>query len=129
MKFANLPVKGHNNIILHNSHANLINEYLIKLKSEGFEYSTLLCQTNRHCSDLNKIIRTAIHKDSGVLNVGDLLMVTQNNYLTNLVNGDQVVVKKIGNREYRVGLSFLNVEVEELATKTRYSVLLIEDIL
>ena len=129
VKFANLPVKGHNNIILHNSHANLINEYLMKLKSEGFEYSTLLCQTNRHCSDLNKIIRTSIHKDSSVLNEGDLLMVTQNNYLTNLVNGDQVVVKKIGNREYRVGLSFLNIEVEELATKTRYSVLLIEDIL
>ena len=129
VKFANLPAKGHNNIILHNSHANLINEYMLKIKSQGFDYATLLCQTNRHCSDLNKILRGFLHKNVGALNEGDLLMVTQNNYLTKLVNGDFVIVNKIGNREYRAGLSFLNVEVTELSSNTRCSVLLVEDIL
>jgi len=57
VKFASFPLKGHSNISLHSSHASLVNSYIQKIKENGFEYSTLICQTNRHCSDLNKIIR------------------------------------------------------------------------
>jgi ATP-dependent exoDNAse (exonuclease V) alpha subunit len=58
VRFGSLTVKGYNNISLHVSHASLLQSYIEKLKSKDFEYSTLLCQTNRHCSDLNKIIRS-----------------------------------------------------------------------
>lgn len=129
VKFANIPVMGHNNIFIENSHAGLLNRYIDKIKSEGFNYSTLICQTNKHCSDLNKIIRSALHNNLERICVGDLLMVTQNNYLTNLVNGDQIIVLKIGSNEYRCGLSFLQVEVEEISSKNKFNLLLIEDIL
>ncbi len=129
VKFANFPLKGHNNINLHSSHVNLVNQYIQTVKDNGFEYSTLICQTNRHCSDLNKIIRLSLGKDGNLVEPGDILMVTQNNYLTGLVNGDIVKVLKTGTREYRCGLRFLNVEVCEFASKQIYNILMVEDIL
>lgn len=129
VKFASFPLKGHSNIALHSSHASLLNSYFQKIKENGFEYSTLICQTNRHCSDLNKIIRASLGKSSNLIESGDILLVTQNNYLTNLVNGDLIRVIKTGKKEYRCGLSFLQVEVQELVSKYTYNVLLVEDIL
>lgn len=129
VKFANLPLKGNGNINFHSSHVNLLNQYIDKLKSTGFEQATMICQTNKHCADINRAIRTALHVSPNKIVAGDLLMVTQNNYVSALVNGDQIVVKQIGSQEYRCGLSFLQVEVEELVSKKAYSLLLIEDIL
>lgn len=129
VKFASLPVKGHSNIIIENSHIGMLNKYIDKIKSNGFKHSTLICQTNKHCSDLNKVIRSSIFNNRERICVGDLLMVTQNNYLSNLVNGDHIIVSKIGNNEFRSGLSFLQVEVEEISSKSKFNLLLIEDIL
>jgi len=129
VKFASFPLKGHPNIEMHSSHASLVNNYIEKIKKNGFEYSTLICQTNRHCSDINKIIRSSLGKTDNHLEVGDILLVTQNNYLTNLVNGDIIQVIQTGKKEFRCGLSFLYVEVKELVSKNRYNVLLVEDIL
>lgn len=129
VKFASFPFKGHSNIIMHSSHASLLGAYIQKLKDFGFEYSTLICQTNRHCSDLNKIIRSSLGKSSDYLESGDILLVTQNNYLTALVNGDLIKVIQTGKKENRCGLTFLQVNVQELVSKNYYNVLLIEDIL
>ena len=129
VKFANFPVKGHNNIIIENSHIGMVNQYVELIKNKGFNHSTLICQTNRYCSELNRTIRNSLHNNTENICEGDLLMVTQNNYLSNLVNGDQVIVLKIGNKEYRCGLSFLQVEVEEISSKKKNNLLLIEDIL
>ena len=128
-KWATLPVKNHKNIILQSSHAQLLDHYISKIQTDGFEHATMICQTNKHCSDLNAIVRRTFHQTNDRLVRGDLLMITQNNYLSPLVNGDQVTITKIGTREYRAGLSFLQVEVEPIATKTSFSLLLIEDIL
>ena len=122
-------MKGSKDISLHGSHVNLINLYIGKIKEFGFEYSTLICQTNRHCSDLNQIVRSALGKNSNMVEPGDILMVTQNNYLTSLVNGDIVQVVKTGKREIRCGLTFLNVQVLNFASKEHYNVLMVEDIL
>ena len=46
-----------------------------------------------------------------------------------MVNGDLVIVRNTGSREYRCGMTFLQVEVQELATKGISRLLLIEDIL
>jgi ATP-dependent exoDNAse (exonuclease V) alpha subunit len=129
VKFASLPVKGHPNIHIENSHAGMLNRYIHKIKTDGFNHSTLICQTNKHCSDLNKVIRSSLQNNSERICIGDLLMVTQNNYLSNLVNGDQIIVLKIGSNEYRCGLSFLQVEVQEITSQSKYNLLLVEDIL
>lgn len=129
VKWASLPLKGHSNIVLHESHASLLRMYINKVKEFGFDYTTLLCQTNRHCSDLNRILRPALGLDSYSLAVNDILLVTQNNNLTGLVNGDIIKVNRIGNRIRRCDLSFVNVEVQELVSKRISEVLLIENIL
>ena len=129
VKFANFQMRGFTDVNMHSSHVNLINLYIRKIKEFGFEYSTMICQTNRHCSDLNNIIRTSLGKSSHILESGDILMVTQNNYLTRLVNGDIVQVLQTGKREYRCGLQFLNVEILDFASKEIYNVMMVEDIL
>lgn len=129
VKFASFPLKNHPDIEIHSSHVSLLNSYIAQIRENGFEHSTLISQTNRHCSDLNKIIRNTLEKQSTQLEPGDILMVTQNNYLTTLVNGDVVEVLQTGQKEYRCGLSFVKVHVRELSSGETYSVLLIEDIL
>jgi ATP-dependent exoDNAse (exonuclease V) alpha subunit len=129
VKFAKFPFRNQRNITICNSQADLINSYILKLQSKEYENSTLICQTNKHCANLNNIIRMALGRSqSGIAEV-DLIMVTQNNYLTGLVNGDLVLVKEIGKREVRCGLSFVLLEVEELVNKKKYRVILVEDIL
>jgi hypothetical protein len=72
----------------------MLNRYIEKVKTFGFIHSTLICQTYKHCSDLNKIIRSSLQNNCERICEGDLLMFTQNNYLTKLVNGDQIIVLK-----------------------------------
>ena len=44
------------------------------------------------------------------------------------MNGDMVKVTQMGNRVQQAGLTFHNIEVEELFSGKRYSQFLIEDI-
>ena len=128
-KWSYFPLKGVNEIKLHNSHADLINHYLQLLTKYGVENSSILCTSNKQCADLNKVVRLYLNQNENILNQNDLLMVTQNNYITGLVNGDLVRVLNIGASEKRCGLTFRKVEVEELVSKSKYHVNIIEDIL
>ena len=127
--YAKFPIKEYSNILLHNSHANLLNTYIQTLKSKGFAYSTLICQLNKQCADLNNIIRQTLFKTEQRLVPGDLLLVTQNNYVSNFVNGDLIMVHQVGDKEFRCGLTFRKVEVSELSSDKLFNVLLVEDIL
>jgi ATP-dependent exoDNAse (exonuclease V) alpha subunit len=129
MRFAYLPIRHHRNIHLAMSLPDLVASYMVQLQDKGYRHCTLIAQTNRHCTTLNNLIRQSLQRSLDTLCEGDLLMVTQNNYLSQLVNGDQVVVTRVGDRAYRCGLSFIQVEVQEIGLKTNYTLLLIEDVL
>jgi ATP-dependent exoDNAse (exonuclease V) alpha subunit len=129
VKWAKFPFKGFANIHLHSSHVSLINAYINTVKQRGFEHASMICQTNRHCFDINAVLRKSLGRNDHVLKAGDILLVTQNSYLVNLVNGDLVEVLDTGDREYRAGLGFLQVKLRELASKMVYNVLLVEDVL
>ncbi len=128
-KWAKIPLKRTNDIQLYPSKSDFLNRYISLLESQGLKYTTLIAQTNRHCLELNKEIRRHFNPNPKSLEVGDLLMVTQNNYLVDLVNGDQVVVKQVGAKEYRCGLRFVSAIVEGLFNGEEYSILIQEDIL
>lgn len=128
-KFALFPLKGYKNILVLGSHANLINCYKERIVNLGFQHAAIICQTNRQCSELNSLIRSSLGKKSYSVEEGDLLLVTQNNYLSDLVNGDLVVVKNLGNKEYRCGITFISAIVQELVSEKIYSLLLVEDVL
>lgn len=127
-KWAKLPLRGFENVEFHDSHVSLIGAYIKDIRDNGFDSATLICQTNSHCHDINKIVRSALGRESQV-SVGDLLMVTQNNHLSSLVNGDHVIVKAVLHREKRCGLTFVWVEIQEQFSKIRQSSFLIEEIL
>lgn len=127
-KWARFPLSDYRHIKLHDSHEQLLNAFLEAFGEHGNNHAVMICQTNRQCTDLNMKIRQKLGIGEFTPVEGDLLLVTQNNYLTGLVNGDIVEVLKIGRVEYRAGLTFKPVRVKELASERINTVLLIEDI-
>lgn len=128
-KWAKFPMKGYNNIKILPSQARLIELYVQDAKANGFDGSTLLCYSNSQSNTLTNIVRPQFAKLGATLQVGDLLLVTQNNLITGLLNGDLVVVNEIGGRTMRAGLTFLNVSLQELSSNRCYSQYLIEEVL
>lgn len=128
-KCAKFPLLGYRNIHLLNSTAELYKLYLDDVKVNGYKEATLLCLSNKQCNDLTSIIRPSLNIHEPTLTKGDLLLVTQNNYISGLMNGDMVIVESLKFREKRAGLTFMHVEVRELFTNRVYSQLLISDIL
>ena len=101
-----------------------------EIRQKGYEAATLITGSNKSCVSLSAIIRQALGYTQPQLMKGELLLVTQNNLSTGLMNGDLVVVRSVGDRQQvRANLTFLNVEVEELASKRAHSIMLIADIL
>ena len=78
---------------------------------------------------LTQLLRPALGIHSQLLSVGDLLLVTQNNYISGLMNGDLVIVEDVVIQEKRAGLTFLKVSIKELMSQKTYSQLLIAEVL
>ena len=128
-KWAKFPFRNYKNIHIVESQAALIDMYIKRAKKVGYKNATLLGLSNKQCDTLTNILRPAFGISSERVTEGDLLLVTQNNFISGLMNGDIVVVKEVRTPEYRAGLHFLPVTVEELETKLTYSQLMVEEIL
>ena len=128
-KCATFPLKGFANIHILNSQAELINRYVESIRQGGFNTSTMLCCINKQSTQATQILRPIFGHHSMLLEKGDLLLITQNNLITGLMNGDLVVVEDIGAQYRRAGLTFVKVTVKELFTGTTYTSLLISEVL
>lgn len=129
IKWPKLPLRNSKNIDLVSSELELVDVYLKLIKKKGLESSTIICQTNKDCRMINSLIRRSLFSKPDILEVKDLIQVTQNNHNIDLVNGDLILIKTIGKREYRCGLIFLEVEIEEMASGHVFHSFIIEDIL
>ncbi len=129
ISFNPLPLKGYKSINIIPSEITLLEKYIETIQSNGFESATLITHSNKDCNMLANYVRQQIFGKSELLVIGDLLLITQNNYVVDLVNGDLVIVKSIGEKIKRADLTFVNVEVEEMASKKTYKLLLIEELL
>lgn len=129
VKWAKFPMLGHQNIKVCSDPTKLLGLYIQDVKKNGYDSVTMICGSNKQCDLRSRLVRPALGFVQPTLQVGDLLLVTQNNSVTQLLNGDLVKVVSVGNRTEKAGLSFLMVEVEELTTKRRCSQFLIEDVL
>ena len=123
------PLRGYNNIEIVSNQAELLNKYVSKIKVGGYSCATLIAGSNKTCNALAELLRPAMGFYGHSLHVGELLLVTQNNLVSGLMNGDLVKVTQIGMREQRAGLTFISVEVENVLNGKRISQLLIEDVL
>lgn len=108
----------------------LVQKYIKDIRMYGFEQATFICKSNKDCLSISQFVRKELGKTAPIIQQGDLLMVTQNNLLCGLVNGDMVEVLSVGKKvEYIAGQSFRSVKVKELFSKRVVSVLLMESTL
>lgn len=128
-KWARFPMRGYKDIHLLNSQSTLISEYIKRVKESGFNNATMLCFSNKQCDITTQLLRPSFGHHSYQLEVGDLLLITQNNLISGLMNGDLAVVESVGINERRAGLTFLNLSVRELFTGRVYEQLMIADVL
>ena len=122
------PLRGHQDVKICTSQAELLERYIDDIKAHGYEYATMICMSNRTSIKLSKLIRPSLGMLSTTICVNDLLLVTQNNLLSGLMNGDLVRVTQVKGSRQRAGLTFQIVEMEEIVTKQRVSQLIITDI-
>ena len=127
-KWAKFPLRGFKNVHLVESQVSIVQNYIERIRKNGYNDSTLLCFSNRQCDAVTKIVRQALGLTSDTLQKGDLLLVTQNNSITKLMNGDLVEVCSVQIKEQRAGLTFLSVSLREIITQREYSTLMIADI-
>lgn len=126
---AKFPFRGYNNIHILKNDLEMLDMYLDCIKDKDYSKATMIVMSNKTVTSVSNIIRSSLGFRERTISVDDLLLVTQNNMVSGLMNGDLVKVVHIGRREKRAGLSFVNVEVESLATSKVYGQLLIEDIM
>jgi len=126
---AKFPFRGFKHIHVLKNEFEMLKMYIECIKSHRYSDATMIVMSNKMVTSLSNIIRPAIGFNERTLSVGDLLLVTQNNMISGLMNGDLVKINQIGKRERRAGLTFVFVEVESLATKRTFGQLLIEDVM
>ena len=124
-----LPFRRYKDIQLHSNLDALLNDYVAKVQASGLNSAVCICRSNKACSQLSAMIRQKLGYEGSRIQVGDLLMVIQNNLPTGLMNGDMVTVEEIATQvTVRAQLTFRQVKVKELFTGRTYSTLLIEEI-
>jgi ATP-dependent exoDNAse (exonuclease V) alpha subunit len=120
--------RNSNNIKIVANSKLLLQKYIETIKESNYSKATLITNSNANCMKLSNAIRSALGLHS-IICVGDLLLVTQNNLISGLMNGDLVKVKSIGASSYCATLHFVQVRVENVSTGAEYSQLMIADIL
>jgi ATP-dependent exoDNAse (exonuclease V) alpha subunit len=113
-KYANLPAKGLDNIYIHRDTDELIEEYIHTLKNEGYETSIFITRSNAFNYHISNYIRKQLGFTAQLPMPGDLMQVTQNNYLVPLVNGDFVVVTAAGQIKVQGNIAYLEIIVRGL---------------
>lgn len=129
IKWAKFPFKGYRNIKIYSDQASLLKAYIDNISKNGYNNSTLICFSNKQCNTLTSIIRPMMGLYGNLIQKNDLLLVTQNNYISGLMNGDLVAVEEVGIREKRAGLTFLKISVRDLFSNEVYSQFIIENVL
>ena len=126
-KWIKLPAQKYSSIHK-NSFQSAKELYLEEIKKNGTEQSIAISLSNKNCHQINLMARETIFgKDQNLMLPKDLLMVTQNNYLVPLTNGEFVKVIKVGDHQFHKGLSFRHITVMSLLTGVMHHALLCEE--
>jgi hypothetical protein len=123
-KFAHLPAKGLRNIHIHRDADTLIDEYIADVRQNGYQSSIFITRTNNFNFNISRYIRKALGFGEGLPTIGDLLQITQNNYLVPLVNGDFVEITAIGSLKVQKNIAFMEVVVKGLHDDQHHQTLL-----
>jgi ATP-dependent exoDNAse (exonuclease V) alpha subunit len=129
-RFPKLPAAGLNNVKLYLSDKDLFHSYVQRYKTGGANSTLAIARSNELVQNINKAMRRELYGAvNAPLQVGDILLVTQNNYAVQLTNGDFVEILDIGEVKYRSHLTFQSVRIKALSSDKEYKILLSMDAL
>ena len=129
-KFPRLPATNLNNVKLYASDKELFEAYRKQYKEKGTNGALAIARSNKTVQNINRAMRRDLFGRSTMpLQVGDVLLVTQNNYTIPLTNGDFVTVSEIKEPVSKAGLRFQSVTVKAIASDKEYEILLSLDAL
>lgn len=81
-----------------------------QIKKTGIENCIGVCFTNKTAYIHNQSVRQILFPNNSKIQKGEILIVTQNNYLHDITNGEHIVIDTIGNLETRANLGFRDFE-------------------
>ncbi|OOQ57525.1 ATP-dependent DNA helicase [Mucilaginibacter pedocola] len=123
--YPKLPASNLNNVKIHTSDRELLNAYFEKYKTTGATETLAIARTNLKVYEINRFMRRKLMGDANLpIQIGEVLLVTQNNYKVPLTNGDFVKVCYLGEVTKRAGLSFQKVKVRTFLSDTEFEMLL-----
>lgn len=127
-RWIKMPALGKNNCRVLPDPNTVFLEYFTKFLQFGPKKCVAVAHSNKACNYLNRYFRKKLfpNKDS-LLEVGEVLMVAQNNYLVPLTNGDFVEIVQLGEISERAGLQFRNVRVRHIDSEKEYQIKLALD--
>lgn len=128
-KWVKLPARSGDQVYLM-SDAEMRETYIRHIEERGFDQTIAVCHSNYQCAEINKSVRGKLYGDPLIMvQEGDLLMITQNNYKVPVTNGDFVTVVSVGMRMQHVGISYVQVRIKVQLTGKEYDCLLCEEAL
>jgi ATP-dependent exoDNAse (exonuclease V) alpha subunit len=124
-RFPKLPAQNLNNVKLHVSYDELFAQYAENYKSAGANETLAITRSNKTVQKINRNMRRELYGDENMpLQIGEVLLVTQNNYTVPLSNGDFVEIRELGAVATKAGMKFQKVKVRPIATEIDYTLLL-----
>ncbi len=125
-----IPFYGYDDIVMHANDDEMLQQYAEDVRKHGIEKSICVCYANKRAQYISQWVRSRIGRPAGQLTVGDILQVIQNNYGTELMNGDFVVVEELmGDVRMMANIRFRKVKVRELYSGRTCITLLMDDLL
>jgi len=129
-KWNMIPARARNNIKIFENETALIQSYIQNFKEKGSSRTIMIARSNTTVQHTNAFVRRHLFQEENpAMRVGDILLVTQNNYLVPLSNGDFIKILKIGETKMQANLKFTNVHIVSLATEKEYEILISADVL
>lgn len=114
--FPMLSVKASNfgDIQVHHNLQEMVRHYVERIRATGVENCIFINLSNKENTYVNNLTRSYLYSKRKAMqfNKNESLMVVRNNYLHDLLNGDQVLVRSVSPKtEYRAGLRFREAEL------------------
>lgn len=81
-----------------------------QIKKTGIENCIGICFSNKAAYAHSQSVRQVLFPNSSELQKGEILIVTQNNYLHDITNGEHLIIDRLGKHETRAKLGFRDFE-------------------
>jgi ATP-dependent exoDNAse (exonuclease V) alpha subunit len=124
-RFPKLPASDLNNVKLHQTDDDLFTQYLKNYREHGANETLAIARSNKTVQKINREMRRELFGDAyKPLQIGEILLITQNNYTVPLSNGDFVEVRELGAIVNKVGMKFQKVKVRPISAEVDFTLML-----